>query len=55
MYPYTNYCTIRQAAKHTGVAECYIRKLVKEGKCPGFYSGARFNVNVEKLLKTLDN
>ena len=48
------FLTIRKAAA-TGVApENVIRNLVSQGKCPGFYSGNRFLVNVTALAEQLD-
>lgn len=46
--------TIRQTARITGLSECFIRKQVKTGKCPGVYSGNRFLVNVPALLTQLE-
>lgn len=30
-----------------------LRRLVKTGRCPGFYSGTRFYVNYEALIEML--
>lgn len=46
--------SIRETAKSTGLAECYLRKLVKENKAPGFHSGKKFNINVPALLERLE-
>ena len=46
--------TIRQTAAIGIVSENYIRNLVAQGKCPGFYSGNRFIVNVTALVEMLD-
>ena len=45
--------SIRQTKKTTGLSEYYLRKLVKEGKAPGVYSGNKFLVNVPALLEQL--
>ena len=31
-----------------------IREMVKQGACPGIYSGTRFLVNVDALIEQLD-
>lgn len=46
--------TIRQTAAGKWIPESYLRRLVKEGKCPGVYSGNRFLVNVTALQEQLD-
>ena len=40
--------TINQYAKKTGIPECAVRRLHRNGELPGFYSGTRFYINVEK-------
>lgn len=49
------YMSIRQAARHTGIAESFLRSAVKDKRVPGFYSGKKFLVNVPRLLKVLEN
>jgi len=51
----TQFKTIRKTAAIGIVPESFIRSLVAQGKCPGFYSGNRFLVNVEALVEQLDN
>lgn len=43
-----------KAAKATQIPETHIRRMIKQGTCPGFYSGNRFMVNTEALLNLLD-
>lgn len=50
----TQYQTVREAKKSTGLSEHYLRKLVRAGKAPGVYSGSRFLLNVPALLAQLD-
>jgi len=46
--------TIRQTAAMGFISENFIRTLVAQGKCPGFYSGNRFLVNATALMEQLD-
>ena len=50
----SNYLTIRQTAKELEFPENRIRPMVKQGVCPGIYSGNRFLVNVEASIEQLD-
>lgn len=43
------FMTIRQLAATGYMSEHYLRKLVKQGKCPGIYSGKKFLINVDLL------
>ncbi len=45
--------TIRETAVITGLSEKYLRRLQKERKLPGVYSGTRFLVNYAALIKYL--
>ena len=47
------YQTIRQTVRSEGIPETALRRMVKAGKIPGFYSGTRFYVNVAKLREQL--
>ena len=47
------YQTIRPFCRDYGISVTFIRGLVAQGKCPGFYSGNRFYVNTVKLLELL--
>lgn len=49
----TMFQSVRQTQRTTGLSEYYLRKLVKEGKAPGVYSGKKFLVNVPALLTLL--
>ena len=42
-----------KAAKATQIPETHIRRMIKQGTCPGFYSGNRFMVNTEALVALL--
>lgn len=43
-----------ETSKSTGVSQYYLRKLIKEGKAPGVYSGRKFLFNVPALLEQLE-
>ena len=45
--------TIRETAIITGLSEKYLRRLQKENKLPGVYSGTRFLVNYASLIRYL--
>ena len=47
------FLTIRQTASTGLIAEHRLRVLVKEGKCPGYYAGTRFWVDVDGLADLL--
>ena len=47
------FMSIRQTTKATGISESLIRRLVREGQCPGFYSGKKYTVNVDALVEML--
>lgn len=44
----------REVAKMGVLSEFLVRKLIAQGKCPGFYSGKKFLVNVERLQDYLE-
>ena len=48
------YRTIRQTAREIKFPENRIREMVKQGMCPGIYSGTRCLVNVDALVEQLD-
>ncbi len=48
------YKTIRQTSRELKFPEHLIRTMVKQGVCPGIYSGNRFLVNVEMFVEQLD-
>ena len=47
------YLTIRQAARELKIPECFIRREEKAGRVPGFRSGSRVYVDVEKFRDVL--
>lgn len=49
----SQFMTIRQTARETGISESLIRRLVRDGACPGFQSGNRYIVDVQALLDVL--
>lgn len=48
------YQTTRQFCNDHGISATFVRGLVAQGKCPGFYSGNRFYINTVKLLEYLE-
>lgn len=48
-----SYLTIRTAAKQKGLSEHAMRTLCKCGRVPGFYSGNRFYVDMERFSSVL--
>lgn len=46
--------TIRQEARVSDLPEFFLRSLVKQGKCPGWYAGNRFYVNHDALIEKLE-
>lgn len=51
----TNYQTIRQTARNTGLPEFMLRSRLKQGKLPGYYSYSRYYVNVPMLLEMIES
>lgn len=49
-----NFKTIRQTAATGILPEFRMRKMLKQGKLPGIYSGTRFLVNVDALAVMLE-
>lgn len=47
--------TIRETAIITGLSEKYLRRLQKQNKLPGVYSGSRFLVNYASLIQYLSS
>lgn len=37
------------------ISECHLRRLIAQGKCPGYYAGTRFMVNAPALIEMLDS
>ena len=48
------YRPIPATAKYTGLAECFIRKGVKDGTIPAIKVGKKYMVNVPLLLENLN-
>ena len=46
--------SIRETVKITGLSESLIRQLVKQKKCPGFYNGKKFIVNVDLFIESIN-
>ena len=46
--------SIKSTVRTTGLSEFFLRRLLKEGKLPGVYSGKKFLVNVPSLLELLN-
>ena len=47
--------TLRETAIITSLSEKYLRRLQKEQKLPGVFSGTRFLVNYASLMKYLSS
>ena len=45
--------TIRETVKSEGIPETALRRLVRDGRVPGFYAGNRFYINVSALREQL--
>lgn len=46
--------SIKQTAKTTGVAECYIRQLVAENEICFVKAGRKYLINLEKFVEYLN-
>lgn len=47
------FMTTSQFAKQYHVPRNYLYKLIKQGQCPGYYSGNRFNIAASALLEQM--
>ena len=54
MKDYDKYLTIRQTAERGIITEFQLRKMLRAGELPGFYSGKTYKVNVPMLIDKLD-
>lgn len=54
MKAYDKYLTIRQTAERGIITEYQLRKMLRAGELPGFYSGKTYKVNVPMLIDKLD-
>ena len=48
------FLTVRQTARELGIPETVIRRLLKAGNVPGFRTGNRDYINVERFRETLN-
>ena len=48
------FLTVSQTAKSEHITAYKLRSMIHRGECPGFYSGSRFYVNVDRLRAILD-
>lgn len=49
-----SFLSAHNTAQSTGIPEKQIRRMIKEGRCPGYYVGRKFMVNVDRLIQQLD-
>lgn len=49
-----NFVSPRKAPEFVPLTEHAIRQLIANGKCPGFYVGSHFKVDVDRLLERLN-
>lgn len=54
MKDYDKYLIIRQTAERGIITEFQLRKMLRAGELPGFYSGKTYKVNVPMLIDKLD-
>lgn len=47
--------TVKQTVQQCHISENLLRRMIKQGTAPGYFSGTRFYVNVDKLMAMLDN
>ena len=47
------FMSARQTAKTGILPEACLRRMIKKGECPGFYSGVKFLVNYTALVEKL--
>jgi excisionase family DNA binding protein len=47
--------TVTQLCKATGISQYAIRRLLKQGKFPAFYSGNKALINYTKICEILDS
>lgn len=50
----TKFPSIRETTKRGPLSEYCLRLMQKQGKLPGVYSGKKFLVNYDRLLRDLD-
>ena len=49
-----HFATIRTTSEMGFITQHNLRLRVKQGKCPGYYAGNRFMVNVSALIELLE-
>lgn len=51
------YLSPRQTARlpECPVSEGFLRRLIHQRRCPGFYSGTHFLINVDALIEQLES
>ena len=50
----TKYYSIPDASKEVGIAQSFLRKLIKTGRLPFIMSGNKYYVSIDKLLAELE-
>ena len=45
---------VHKTAQLGFISETCLRNMVKDGRCPGVYSGRKFLVNVDALIEQID-
>lgn len=45
----SEFCTINETARRTGIPASRIRSMVKRGEIPGFFSGSRFYIDSQRF------
>lgn len=50
----TPYCTVREAAKRSGLSTYYWRQLVREGRVPYVMAGAKYMVHFPAAMQALE-
>lgn len=48
------YLTVSKTVKSEHITAYKLRNMIHRGECPGYYSGSRFYVNVDRLREILD-
>lgn len=49
------FCSVREFASLGLISEYALRRMIREHRCPGFFSGVKFNVNRDYLIDLLTN
>lgn len=49
------YLSIRETAKALRLPENFVRRSVRLGRVPGFYSGTKYYVNLELFVEKLEH